>query len=123
MSTATETTLPEATQSTDSESLVISGLHKSFGSQVVLDGVDLTPERGQTVVVLGRSGTGKSVLLKLIVGLQQPDSGSVRILGNDIGGLELGQLNEIRKKMGFLFQQAALYDSLSVVVNVDFPLS
>jgi phospholipid/cholesterol/gamma-HCH transport system ATP-binding protein len=123
MTTISETTLPEqATESAESESLVISGLHKSFGSQKVLDGVDLTADRGQTVVVLGRSGTGKSVLLRLIVGLQQPDSGSIRIHGQEIVGLEMDRLNEIRMKMGFLFQQAALYDSLTVEENIEFPL-
>jgi phospholipid/cholesterol/gamma-HCH transport system ATP-binding protein len=123
MTTISETTIPEqATDSTESESLVISGLHKSFGSQKVLDGVDLTADRGQTVVVLGRSGTGKSVLLRLIVGLQQPDSGSIRIHGQEIVGLETDRLNEIRMKMGFLFQQAALYDSLTVEENIEFPL-
>ena len=101
---------------------MVRDLYKSFGSQKVLDGVDLTAERGQTIVVLGRSGTGKSVLLKLIVGLQQPDSGSIRILGQEIVGLEMDRLNEIRKKIGFLFQQAALYDSLTVEQNVGFPL-
>jgi len=105
------------------EPLVVTGLHKSFGSQKVLNGVDLTAERGQTVVVLGRSGTGKSVLLKLIVGLQQPDSGSIRIDGQEIAGLDMGRLNEIRKKIGFLFQEAALYDSLTVEENVAFPLN
>jgi phospholipid/cholesterol/gamma-HCH transport system ATP-binding protein len=105
------------------EPLVVSGLSKSFGSQKVLNGVDLTAERGQTVVVLGRSGTGKSVLLKLIVGLQQPDSGSIRINGQEIVGLDMDRLNEIRKKIGFLFQEAALYDSLTVEENVAFPLS
>ncbi len=105
-----------------SEPLVVSGLHKSFGSQKVLNGVDFTANLGQTVVVLGRSGTGKSVLLKLIVGLQQPDSGSIRIHGQEIERLEMDRLNEIRKKIGFLFQQAALYDSLSVEQNVEFPL-
>jgi phospholipid/cholesterol/gamma-HCH transport system ATP-binding protein len=123
MTTATETTMPEqATESTDSKSLVISGLHKSFGAQKVLDGVDLTADRGQTVVVLGRSGTGKSVLLRLIVGLQQPDAGSIRIHGQEIVGLEMDRLNGIRMKMGFLFQQAALYDSLTVEENVEFPM-
>jgi phospholipid/cholesterol/gamma-HCH transport system ATP-binding protein len=78
--------------------------------------------RSQTVAVLGRSGTGKSVLLKLIIGLLQPDSGSIRIHGQDIAGLTLDQLGEIRKKIGFLFQQAALYDSLTVGQNVAFPL-
>jgi len=72
--------------------------------------------------VLGRSGTGKSVLLRLIIGLEEPDSGSVRIHGQDITGLGLDQLGEIRMKMGFLFQHAALYDSLTVEQNVAFPL-
>jgi phospholipid/cholesterol/gamma-HCH transport system ATP-binding protein len=78
--------------------------------------------RGETLAVLGRSGTGKSVLLRIIIGLQKPDSGSVRIQGQDIGGLNVDQLSEIRKKMGFLFQHAALYDSLTVGENVAFPL-
>jgi len=72
--------------------------------------------------VLGRSGTGKSVLLRLIIGLETPDSGSVRIHGQDIVGLALDRMGEIRKKMGFLFQHAALYDSLTVAENVAFPL-
>jgi phospholipid/cholesterol/gamma-HCH transport system ATP-binding protein len=100
----------------------VEDLHKSFGSQKVLDGINLTVKRGETLAVLGRSGTGKSVLLRLIIGLQKPDSGSVRILGHDITGLTLDQLGEIRKKMGFLFQHAALYDSLTVEQNVAFPL-
>jgi phospholipid/cholesterol/gamma-HCH transport system ATP-binding protein len=103
--------------------LVVAGLYKSFGSQKVLNGVDLTAARGETVVVLGRSGTGKSVLLKLIVGLQQPDAGSIRVHGQEIAKLPMERLNEIRKKIGFLFQQAALYDSLTVEENVEFPLN
>jgi phospholipid/cholesterol/gamma-HCH transport system ATP-binding protein len=79
-------------------------------------------KRGETLAVLGRSGTGKSVLLRLIIGLEKPDSGSVRIHGQDIAGLALDQLADIRKKMGFLFQHAALYDSLTVGQNVAFPL-
>ena len=106
----------------DTPALMVKALQKSFGSQKVLNGVDLTAERAETVVVLGRSGTGKSVLLKLIVGLQQPDSGSIRIQGQEIVGLDMNRLNQIRKKIGFLFQQAALYDSLTVEENVAFPL-
>jgi phospholipid/cholesterol/gamma-HCH transport system ATP-binding protein len=100
----------------------VEDLHKSFGSQRVLIGIDLAVDRGETLAVLGRSGTGKSVLLRLIIGLQQPDSGSVRIHGQAIAGLSLDQLGKIRKKMGFLFQHAALYDSLTVEQNVAFPL-
>jgi phospholipid/cholesterol/gamma-HCH transport system ATP-binding protein len=102
--------------------VVVERLHKSFGSQRVLNGISLTVSRGETLAVLGRSGTGKSVLLRLIIGLQKPDSGSVRIHGQDIAGLDLDQLGGIRKKMGFLFQHAALYDSLTVEQNVAFPL-
>ncbi len=103
--------------------IVIEDLHKSFGEQVVLDGISLQVAMGETVAVLGRSGTGKSVLLKLIIGLQAPDSGSVRISGQEIKSLDTKQLNEVRKRVGFLFQQAALYDSLTVQDNVAFPLS
>ncbi len=102
--------------------VAVADLHKSFGSQEVLNGISLTVSRGETLAVLGRSGTGKSVLLRLIIGLQKPDSGSIRIHGQDIAGLVLDQMGEIRKKMGFLFQQAALYDSLTVEQNVAFPL-
>ena len=102
--------------------VVIRGVHKSFGAQIVLNGINLTVNSGETLAVLGRSGTGKSVLLKLIIGLQKPDSGSILIHGQEITSLHLDALNEIRKKMGFLFQHAALYDSLTVEQNVAFPL-
>jgi len=101
----------------------VQGLYKSFGCQKVLNGIDLTVSRGQTVAVLGQSGTGKSVLLKLLIGLQQPDAGLIRIRGQEIANLPLGPLNELRKRVGFLFQQAALYDSLTVEDNVAFPLT
>jgi phospholipid/cholesterol/gamma-HCH transport system ATP-binding protein len=102
--------------------IAVENLRKSFGSQTVLNGVSLAVGRGETLAVLGRSGTGKSVLLRLIIGLEKPDSGLVSIHGQDTGGLALDQMGEIRKKMGFLFQQAALYDSLTVEQNVAFPL-
>jgi len=102
--------------------VVIQNLRKSFGRQKVLNGIGLTVARGETVVVLGRSGTGKSVLLKLLIGLQKPDSGSIRIQGQEMTTLQFKELNQVRIKMGLLFQQAALYDSLSVEVNVAFPL-
>jgi phospholipid/cholesterol/gamma-HCH transport system ATP-binding protein len=100
----------------------IDDLHKAFGGQKVLNGVSLSVKRGETLAVLGRSGGGKSVLLKLIMRLQTPDSGSIRVSGQEITDLDERQLNEIRKKVGFLFQQAALYDSLTVEENVAFPL-
>jgi phospholipid/cholesterol/gamma-HCH transport system ATP-binding protein len=112
----------ESARKTDAPALVLQGLHKSFGSQIVLNGISLTVGNGETLAVLGRSGTGKSVLLKLIIGLQKPDSGSIRIRDQEITSLDLDALNEIRKKMGFLFQHAALYDSLTVEQNVAFPL-
>jgi phospholipid/cholesterol/gamma-HCH transport system ATP-binding protein len=102
--------------------IAIAHLSKSFGTQKVLEGIDLTISRGQTVSLLGRSGTGKSVLLRLLVGLDQPDSGSIRIDGEEITSLGMDQLNTIRQKLGFLFQQAALYDSLTLGENVEFPL-
>jgi phospholipid/cholesterol/gamma-HCH transport system ATP-binding protein len=110
---------------TDSEgpAIRVTRLRKSFAEQVVLDGIDLELGRGETVTVLGRSGSGKSVLLRLIIGLQQPDAGSIQIGGEEIVGLPLDGLNQIRKKLGFLFQHAALYDSLTVAENVAFPLT
>jgi phospholipid/cholesterol/gamma-HCH transport system ATP-binding protein len=102
--------------------IVVQSLRKSFGDQTVLDGIDLEVARGETLTVLGRSGAGKSVLLKLLIGLQPPDSGSIHIHGQEITRLPLDQLNEIRKKIGFSFQYSALYDSLTVEENVAFPL-
>jgi phospholipid/cholesterol/gamma-HCH transport system ATP-binding protein len=107
----------------DQSPVVVKDLRKTFGSQTVLNGISFQVAQGETVAVLGRSGTGKSVLLKLLVGLQTPDSGSVCIHGQELANLNVSQLNEVRKKMGFLFQQAALYDSLCVEDNVAFPLS
>ena len=102
--------------------IAVEDLHKSFGTQIVLNGISLSVRRGETLAVLGRSGTGKSVLLRIIIGLEKPDSGSVRIHDQDIAGLTLDKLGEIRIKMGFLFHHAALYDSLTVEQNVAFPL-
>jgi phospholipid/cholesterol/gamma-HCH transport system ATP-binding protein len=100
----------------------VDNVFKSFGTQRVLNGVSLMVNPGETRAVLGRSGTGKSVLLRMIVGLQEPDSGSVQVFGQDIAGLTLDQLAPLRKRMGFLFQHAALYDSLTVGQNVGFPI-
>src|SRR6202042_2498049 len=102
--------------------IAVEDLQKSFGPQKVLNGISLSVKRGETLAVLGRSGTGKSVLLRLIIGLEKPDLGSILLHGQDISGLALDQKGEIRKKMGFLFQHAALYDSLTVEQNVAFPL-
>jgi len=102
--------------------VVVNGLRKSFEGQSVLNGIDLTVANGETLVVLGRSGTGKSVLLKLLVGLEKPDAGEIRVCGQSIQTLKPRELFEVRKKIGFLFQKAALYDSLTVAGNVGFPL-
>src|SRR6516225_5272595 len=103
--------------------IVIEQIHKSFADQKVLNGITLRVSAGETVAVLGRSGTGKSVLLKLMIRLLSIDSGSVCITGEEINALKEHELYEIRKKVGFLFQQAALYDSLTVRENVAFPLA
>ena len=102
--------------------VIVENLSKSFGSHLVLDEVSLKVEEAENLVVFGRSGTGKSVLLKCMVRLMQPDKGNVSIFGTDVMGLAVDQLNELRKQMGFLFQGAALYDSMSVRGNLDFPL-
>lgn len=97
-------------------------VHKSFGKQQVLRGIHLDIEDGKTTVIIGKSGGGKSVLLKHIIGLLQPDSGQVLIDDVDITKLNDKGLNEIRKKFGMLFQEAALFDSMTVGENVAFPL-
>ncbi len=95
---------------------------KSFGTQRVLDGVNITFETGKTTVIAGGSGQGKSVILKLILGLLQPDSGEIVVNGRDITSLKRTELNEVRKNFGVLFQGAALLDSMSVYDNVALPL-
>ena len=103
--------------------IVIEEIHKSFANQKVLNGITLRVPAGETVAVLGRSGTGKSVLLKVMIRLLPIDSGLVCIAGEEISALNEHELYEVRKKVGFLFQQAALYDSLTVRDNVAFPLA
>jgi phospholipid/cholesterol/gamma-HCH transport system ATP-binding protein len=107
---------------TNNPAIRLRGLTKSFGEQKVLDRVDLEIARGETMTILGRSGTGKSVMLKLIIGLQKPDGGEIELNGKEITSLTLDDLNRVRKTIGFLFQSAALYDSLNVEENVAFPL-
>ena len=100
----------------------VRGLAKAFGAKRVLEGLDLDIERGETMVVIGGSGTGKSVLLKHIIGLLSPDAGEVVVDGTVVTGLRGRALMEVRKKFGMLFQGAALFDSLSVFENVAFGL-
>jgi phospholipid/cholesterol/gamma-HCH transport system ATP-binding protein len=100
----------------------IENLKKSFGSNAVLKDISLEIQKGENLVVFGRSGTGKSVLIKCLVGLLEPDEGKVTLLGQDIANLSTEKLNILRKKVGFLFQNAALYDSMTVRENLQFPL-
>jgi len=102
--------------------IVIEGLYKSFGENHVLRGVDLHLYRRENVVVLGRSGTGKSVVIKIIAGLLKPDDGHVSVLGKDVENLSGEQLRQLRLKLGFSFQNSALYDSMTVRENLEFPL-
>lgn len=100
----------------------IKQLFKNFGSKKVLQGVNLNIEKGETLVIIGRSGCGKSVLIKHIVGLLQPDSGYVKVEGKNVSELAAKELYELRKNFGFLFQGAALFDSMTVEENVSLPL-
>ncbi|HMG83023.1 MAG TPA: ATP-binding cassette domain-containing protein [Ferruginibacter sp.] len=102
----------------------IKNLHKTFTDREheVLKGVNLTVAKGENVVVLGKSGTGKSVLIKCIVGLMAIDEGEINVFGKNISELSEKELNDVRVKMGFLFQSAALYDSMTVRENLNFPL-
>ncbi len=100
----------------------IINLHKSFGENKVLRGVNLKINKGETTAIIGKSGCGKSVLIKLIVGLLYPDEGSIKIEGQVINEVSLNELYEIRKKFGFLFQGAALFDSMTVEENVSLPI-
>ena len=104
------------------KTIEIKNLYKSFGSLHVLSGVNLDVHENENVVVLGRSGTGKSVLIKIIVGLLSPDRGQVSVFGKSVPELNNKELNELRLKIGFSFQNSALYDSMTVRENLEFPL-
>ena len=100
----------------------VQNLSKAFGKKEVLRGVDLHVEEGETMVILGRSGTGKSVILKHMIGLLKPDAGDVLVDGESIIGLKERALTEVRRKVGMLFQSGALFDSMTVEGNLSFPL-
>ncbi len=102
--------------------LVISHLFKSFGNNHVLEDFNLELKKGEMVVVLGKSGSGKSVLIKCIIGLLKPDKGNIEMFGKNITGMEEEELDKLRAKVGFLFQSNALYDSMTVRENIEFPL-
>lgn len=107
---------------TNNAVIEIRGVEKSFGDYHVLRGIDLDIYQGENLVVLGRSGTGKSVLIKLISGLLRPDAGTINVLGNDIRHLNDKELQALRIRIGFSFQNSALYDSMTVRKNLEFPL-
>lgn len=102
--------------------ITIRDLYKSFGSLDILKGVDLDLAKGENLVVLGKSGTGKSVLIKIICGLLKADSGTVNVLGKEVGDLDKDELNALRTQIGFCFQNSALYDSMTIKENLEFPL-
>jgi len=104
------------------EVIEINNLRKGFGSEDVLINVSLNLYSGENLVVLGKSGSGKSVLIKCIVRLLEPDDGTINVLGENVSALDHRSLGELRKKIGFLFQSGALYDSMTVKQNLEFPL-
>lgn len=107
----------------DSKTVIsIRNLFKSFGDNVVLNGFNFDLHRGENVVVLGKSGSGKSVLIKCIIGLMNVDKGVINVLGNNVSELNTTELDKLRAKVGFLFQSNALYDSMTVRQNLEFPL-
>ncbi len=113
----------QQTTNTPAEPVIeISHVHKSFGSNHVLNDFNLVLNKGENVVVLGKSGSGKSVLIKCVVGLMLQDSGSIKVLGSEISELSQEELDQIRVKIGFLFQNSALYDSMTVRENLEFPM-
>lgn len=115
--------ITEARKDQRSEIVIqIKGLKKNFGSKEVLRNINLEVHKGENVVVLGRSGQGKSVTIKCIVGLLRPDGGTLEVMGKEITALNEDELRGVREKVGFLFQGAALYDSMTVRENLEFPL-
>src|SRR5882724_13277073 len=102
--------------------IAVHGLEKRIGDQEILRGIDLEVARGETLAIIGRSGGGKSVLLKHLIGLMEPDAGEIWIEGQNIIGLTERQLGAVREKIGILFQGAALFDSMTVAENIAFPL-
>lgn len=114
----------EHTPNTDTTEnvITITNLHKAFGDNKVINGFNFNLKRGENAVVLGKSGSGKSVLIKLIIGLMKPDQGSIEVLGDKVETLSTSELDKMRVKVGFLFQSNALYDSMTVRENLEFPL-
>ncbi|MCF6313355.1 MAG: ATP-binding cassette domain-containing protein [Verrucomicrobiales bacterium] len=117
-----ETKRPCAQESESKCFFEVKDLKKAIGGQKILRGVDLNIRRGETMVVIGRSGEGKSVFLKHLIGLMSPDAGSIKVEGQELVGLRERQMRDIRRKVGILFQDGALFDSMTVAENVAFPL-
>jgi phospholipid/cholesterol/gamma-HCH transport system ATP-binding protein len=108
---------------TDESVISIKGLYKAFGDEQVLNGIDFTLLKGENFAILGKSGSGKSVLIKIIVGLLKPDAGEVAVLGKHVDKLNRTELDSLRMRVGFSFQSSALYDSMNVYQNLAFPLT
>lgn len=102
--------------------VIIKDLKKSYGDNHVLDGFNMELNEGENLVIMGKSGSGKSVMIKCLIGLEEPDSGSIEVMGKNISELSREELDELRTEVGFLFQGSALYDSMSVRENLEFPL-
>jgi len=113
---------PKAAAENTAPVINIKGLCKSFGENTILKGVDLVVNKGENLVVLGKSGSGKSILIKCLVGLVTADKGEIKVFDTDITSLDNNQLNAVRIRIGFLFQNSALYDSMTVRQNLEFPL-
>jgi phospholipid/cholesterol/gamma-HCH transport system ATP-binding protein len=110
-------------ESSSQPKIRLTGVRKSFGPKVVLDGVDLEVGAGESLVIMGGSGTGKSVLLKHVIGLLKPDAGKVEVDGVDLASLSPRELTEFRSRFGMSFQEGALFDSMTVAQNIGFPLT
>jgi phospholipid/cholesterol/gamma-HCH transport system ATP-binding protein len=111
------------TNTNNSKTIIeIKNLRKSYGDNHVLNGFNMHLDEGENLVIMGKSGSGKSVMIKCLIGLENPDSGSIVVMGKDISTLDRDELDELRTEIGFLFQGSALYDSMTVRENLEFPL-
>ncbi len=112
----------EIAERTEQIVIRIEGLIKHFGDNHVLNGFNMKLHAGENLVIMGKSGSGKSVMIKCVMGLMQPDQGRIEIMDRDVLSMEQQELDELRKQIGFLFQGSALYDSMTVRENLEFPL-
>ena len=122
METGVDTDIAFSQINTDNSVIEVRNLYKAFGNNKVLNGFDLTLYEGENLVVVGKSGSGKTVMIKCLVGLMAGDSGSVKVFGKEIRNQGQDDLDELRTKIGFLFQGSALYDSMTVRGNLEFPM-